>query len=240
MTWPRRRQQGTLHITVSEERVAQLRSDDSLQLSPATAAALSLGVTVEVEAPSTSFSPSISPRTHSVEVGAQGDLIFAPNQLEAAVGDIVNFRFLKLNHTLTQSSLDKPCTAVNGFDTSFVHLNPYNRTNDILSFMVQSTNPAWFFCRQSIPKSHCNAGMVFAINPGNLMDTFLYNSETPELAHRNDGKEVSTASAGSSSGIISNRNPPLSTGLSGTGSLNWSFSMTAPGPRLFPTGSSIR
>ncbi|KAF2812819.1 uncharacterized protein BDZ99DRAFT_353451, partial [Mytilinidion resinicola] len=114
--------------------------------------------------------------THLVQVGGQGNLIFSPTYISAPVGDVIHFKFLKLNHTLSQSSLEDPCTPNNVFDTGFIHFNPQNRTDYALDFLIQNSNPQWFFCRQEIPLSHCHAGMVFAINPGSNMDEFLVNA----------------------------------------------------------------
>ncbi|KAF2229453.1 hypothetical protein EV356DRAFT_416250, partial [Viridothelium virens] len=111
--------------------------------------------------------------THEVSVGAQGDFLFNPRLVEAGVGDIVRFHFLMLNHTLTQSSLNKPCTPSNLFDTGFIHSNPQNATNNTLLFLVQNTDPQWFLCKQTKPISHCHAGMVFAINPRDNFARFL-------------------------------------------------------------------
>ena len=107
---------------------------------------------------------------HFVDVGAQGRFLFNPIQVDAAVGDVIMFRFLALNHTVTQSSLEKPCVPNGGFDSGFQYYNPYNQTgivNNFLPFLVRDTEPVWFFCRQAVPQSHCNTGMVFGINTGN-------------------------------------------------------------------------
>jgi plastocyanin len=58
-------------------------------------------------------------KTYSVDVGASGDLVFNPNQVDATVGDIIEFNFLALNHTLMQSELSDPCSPNGQFDTGF-------------------------------------------------------------------------------------------------------------------------
>lgn len=113
--------------------------------------------------------------THIVEVGAFGRLLFNPAYVTAAVGDTVRFLFRAGNHTLTQSTLNNPCSPANGFDTSFHQLNPSNSSNLVVDLFVNNTEPQWFFCHQAIPAPHCHLGMVFALNPGNAMDTFLAN-----------------------------------------------------------------
>ena len=125
--------------------------------------------------------PTISPATsHFVDVGADGDLRFNPNGVNAAVGDWVFFRFLQLNHTVTQSTLDQPCSPAGGYDTGF-NFNPLNQTgviNQIVPFLVRDSEPAFFFCRQTVPESHCAAGMVFAINAGQKLSLFIDNARS--------------------------------------------------------------
>jgi len=116
--------------------------------------------------------------THRIQVGSQGELKFAPRKLDAKVGDILQFQFLAVNHTLTQSSLQNPCSSNGNFDTKFLHANPTNKTNNILTYLVQNSDPQYFYCAQTIPYSHCNAGMVFALNPGDTFEEFLSNAET--------------------------------------------------------------
>jgi plastocyanin len=85
-------------------------------------------------------------QTHTVQVGALGELIYGPNQLNAAVGDIVRFDFLKLNHSVTQSSFAKPCTYNGGFDTGLNQFNPQNISGKFLvDFQVNTTAPLWFY-----------------------------------------------------------------------------------------------
>ncbi|KAI9779396.1 MAG: hypothetical protein M1835_004699 [Candelina submexicana] len=111
-----------------------------------------------------------------VEVGGEGKMLFKPNWVNAAIGDIIDFRFLKLNHTLTESSLEHPCISVDKYDTGFSQFNPTNGTDQVISYYVQDDSPKWFFCRQMVMRSHCTAGMVFSINPGNSMEKFIQNA----------------------------------------------------------------
>lgn len=67
--------------------------------------------------------------THSVTVGGPQGLAFAPQQLEAAVGDTVIFTFLSQNHTATQSAFDTPCQPLDGGMDSGFQANPNNTIN---------------------------------------------------------------------------------------------------------------
>ena len=124
---------------------------------------------------------------HFVDVGAQSQSLFNPIQIDAAVGDIVVFRFLRFNHTVTQSTFDSPCEPMGGFDSGFQYYNPLNQTgviNQVLPFLVRDSEPTWFYCRQSIPQLHCSAGMVFGINTGDNMNAFVAKAKASSLSTR--------------------------------------------------------
>jgi hypothetical protein len=114
---------------------------------------------------------------HSVDVGAFGKLVFSPSQIDAAIGDVIEFNFLAVNHTLTQSELHDPCNSTGQFDTGFNQFNPRNETGKfIVRFEVKSSAPQWFYCSQTIKSSHCRAGMVFGLNTAGQMNQFIQNA----------------------------------------------------------------
>ncbi|RKF81958.1 putative serine-threonine rich, partial [Golovinomyces cichoracearum] len=103
--------------------------------------------------------------THNVVVGGKKGLVFEPEQIHAAVGDMVIFQFMSKNHTVTQSSFDKPCEPMDkGMDSGFMP-NP----DDIMApapqvaMQVTGMKALWFYCKQA---THCGKGMTFSINPG--------------------------------------------------------------------------
>jgi hypothetical protein len=89
----------------------------------------------------------------------------------------VTFNFYSLNHTLTQSSLEAPCVSLHQFDTGFGQFNPKDTDGLSLSLTVNTLEPQWYYCRQNDRTSHCHAGMVFALNPGDQMDQFKENAK---------------------------------------------------------------
>ncbi|KAG9234817.1 hypothetical protein BJ875DRAFT_440943 [Amylocarpus encephaloides] len=102
--------------------------------------------------------------THSVIVGGTAGLVYTPNEIQAAVGDMVIFTFMNANHTVTQSAFDQPCKKITpGMDSGFMP-NPNNTMVPAPQMAMQVTvaTPIWFYCRQ---KSHCGKGMTFSINP---------------------------------------------------------------------------
>ncbi|KAJ7106349.1 hypothetical protein C8R44DRAFT_327787 [Mycena epipterygia] len=122
-----------------------------------------------------------------VDVGATtvspgGAFQFNPTTINVANGTDVIFRFSGIpgNHSVTQSSFAEPCTPLlGGVDSGFI---PATTNENLLSewsfTLFNDQKPLWFFCRQLVPVSHCNAGMVFAVNPpkpgsANDFDAFL-------------------------------------------------------------------
>ncbi|CDO68861.1 hypothetical protein BN946_scf185000.g4 [Trametes cinnabarina] len=125
---------------------------------------------------------------HNVTVGGVGILKFDPPSVDAFPGDQVIFVFKQKNHTVTQSSLNSPCTPLEGgFDSGFVPVAD-NVTTDfpIAQLTVQDTNPVWVYCRQA---NHCQQGMVFAINPGDKLSTFQSNA----IGNNTDSAAAGTA-----------------------------------------------
>ncbi|KAJ6284655.1 hypothetical protein J3E71DRAFT_169721 [Bipolaris maydis] len=118
--------------------------------------------------PLISWPTSPSQQVVEIVVGAAGMLSFNPKSVTVSIGTILRFNFLSLNHTLTQSSLDNPCSNSSRFDTGFNQFNPKNISGKFLvDYPVNTTEPKWFYCAQKIPRSHCEAGMVFSLNPQN-------------------------------------------------------------------------
>lgn len=97
-------------------------------------------------------------------VGGDAGLVYVPDTIQAAVGDIVKFVFMAQNHTVTQSTFAEPCVAMEGgVDSGFIP-NPDNTVNPppVMEFQVMTEKPIWMYCAQG---NHCGAGMVFSINP---------------------------------------------------------------------------
>ncbi|KIM55927.1 hypothetical protein SCLCIDRAFT_133603 [Scleroderma citrinum Foug A] len=109
------------------------------------------------------FSLTLASFVHSavfdVTVGGSS-LRFNPESVNATTGDIIHFTF-QGTHTATQSTLANPCVALSGgFDSGEV---------GSINYTVTSTNATWFHC--TVP-GHCQAGMVFAVNPGSQFSAF--------------------------------------------------------------------
>jgi plastocyanin len=115
--------------------------------------------------------------TTTVTVGEAGKLVFSPSSLNASAGSVIAFNFLGLNHTLTESNLWDPCHSNQKFDTGFQQFNPANVSGKfIVEIEVTSQDAKWFFCAQTAKRSHCQAGMVFSLNPRGAHAQFLHNA----------------------------------------------------------------
>lgn len=109
------------------------------------------------------FSLTLASFVHSAEFNVAvggSSLRFNPESVNATTGDTIHFTF-QGTHTATQSTFENPCVASSGgFDSGEV---------GSINYTVTSTDAAWFYCKVS---SHCQSGMVFAVNPGSQFSAF--------------------------------------------------------------------
>lgn len=158
---------------------------------------------------STTTSSAGAAVTHDVLVGAfvdgnktLPDFLFMPNNITAAVGDVVRFNMLGKEHSVTQSQFAKPCIHNGTFDTQ-LQLNAKNVSGLIIEeFKVNAATPLWFYCKQPVG-THCGRGMVFGINPKSQiqMEQFI------EMAEAQNGTTsvTSTVSLSTPTGIVKMR-----------------------------------
>lgn len=154
---------------------------------------------------SSTTSPYRSRQTHRVEVGTfNGEVQFVPNQVNAEIGDVVEYDFLAKSHSLTQSEFLTPCTYNGGFDTDLNQPNPKNESGlFVIPFEVTTKKPQWFYCKQvGSPKSHCNQGMVFGLNPQDKMDQFIQNAINQNLSGQYQTPPPSTSPAWTATGAV--------------------------------------
>ncbi|KAF8200224.1 hypothetical protein BJ912DRAFT_624984 [Pholiota molesta] len=112
--------------------------------------------------------PSIGQTNHAVTVGELGSF-YSPLTLAAGINDTVTFVFEGPFHTVTQSSLANPCVPLpGGFNSGVLGRGTNDSTTPSPTWTILITNisePIWYFCEISTPTSHCESGMVGAINP---------------------------------------------------------------------------
>ncbi|CAG8959984.1 hypothetical protein HYFRA_00012701 [Hymenoscyphus fraxineus] len=119
------------------------------------------------EAPSTTSSAPAA--THTVSVGAQG-FNFSPNQLNASVGDIIEYRFYPQNHSVSRAGFgNQPCIPYElsgpgrvGFWSGFKPTQVVSNDLPLFRLRVNDTDPFFFYC--SSPDA-CLQGMIGVVNP---------------------------------------------------------------------------
>jgi len=154
---------------------------------------------------------SVHAANHMVVAGKDG-LTFEPNNVKAAVGDTVTFKFWPKNHSVAQAAFAKPCEPLaNGFWSGFIPSADKAAATTFTYEVKNASAPVWFYCTQGM---HCQGGMVGAINAptsGNTIEKFVENSKN---ATRNVSP-VSTAGTGGS--LASNGSASTGSGSNSTG-----------------------
>lgn len=117
-------------------------------------------------------------------------LQYSPENIQAAVGDTVEFHFMQVNHTVTQSTFEDPCKAMpEGFDSGFMP-NPMGAAGVTWSMTINDTKPVWAYCKQK-NGTHCGKGMVFSVNAVESGDKSFANYK--QLAIQKNGTALTTA-----------------------------------------------
>jgi hypothetical protein len=76
-----------------------------------------------------------------VETGMAPALLYTPESIKAAVGDMVMFVFMQKNHTATQSTFAEPCKKMaGGMDSGFM-ANPEGKAGVTWNMTVENTEP---------------------------------------------------------------------------------------------------
>lgn len=167
-------------------------------------------ITAPPDPPSSSPTSSVpaAATTHTVTVGGPLGLLYSPPSLSASAGDKIIFTFLSQNHTLTQSTFDNPCVAKPGGVASGFIPNPNNTVVPAPTFeyVVEGTEPTWWYCAQG---KHCQAGMVFAINPTaeKSFEAFLENAVGGGIGSAPAVPSVSGIASGVSTAVFSGSVP---------------------------------
>ena len=106
---------------------------------------------------------TLSGVTHSIVAGL-GAARFDPDNVVAEIGDVVEWHFLPMNHSVVQSSFGKPCAPrdENAFFSGFFKVDQ-GQSENVFQIVVKDKNPLWYYCAQAAG-SHCQNGMVGVIN----------------------------------------------------------------------------
>ncbi|KAB8292228.1 hypothetical protein EYC80_007970 [Monilinia laxa] len=110
--------------------------------------------------PSTTTSISPSDPTHTILVGAGGQLTFSPNETKADVNTTLEFHFYPQTHSVAQAAFASPCNGT-GFFSGPITTTSSDGNSSVFSVLVNDTKPIWFYCGFA---RHCENGMVGAVN----------------------------------------------------------------------------
>ncbi|CAG8980256.1 hypothetical protein HYALB_00013262 [Hymenoscyphus albidus] len=113
-------------------------------------------------APGSGSASGAGVKVHVVKVGGNnGTLKFQPDDIQAAVGDMIQFQFAPNNHSVVQSTFDAPCIASGSVYSGYMPVAASASTTPTYTIMVNDTKPLWFYCSQG---KHCQNGMSMVVN----------------------------------------------------------------------------
>jgi plastocyanin len=101
-----------------------------------------------------------------VVVGGSAGLVYTPNSIKAAVGDMVIFTFMNANHTVTQSAFTAPCVKLpEGMDSGF--MPNANNTVSPAPQMAMQVTVATPICKYSLLDIEYRANNLRVLLPSN-------------------------------------------------------------------------
>jgi len=186
-------------------------------------------------------------KVHVVKVGgANGTLIYSPNNLVAAAGDMVQFQFAPANHTVTQSTFDNPCqpialhSNVTGVYSGYMPVQASAQMTPTYTIMINDSKPMWLYCSQG---KHCQNGMTMVINENTNANATRslanYQASAKTQTQNLPGDSVSNGTSGttsnsggdgsSGSSSTSSGGPSQATGASAASALQVSGSLAVGG-----------
>lgn len=200
----------TTATSTSSSASASATADTTTSTSASTSDTAS-GTTSTVSTPSASSTSTTSGNQIAITVGANGALAFSPSNVNATVGDTINFSFLAGSHTVTQSTFAAPCSPMSGGFNSGAKPVAGAATTPTFSFTVNDTKPIWVYCQTG---THCQQGMVFSVNAPETGNTFSAFQAAAKASTSSASASASGAAASSTSGTGA-ASARYATGLSG-------------------------
>jgi len=130
--------------------------------------------TVTSSGAAASSTASSGPKIVDVTVNKGGTHRFAPEEIEANVGDVISFYFFPTNHSVVKAEYGFPCVPYNyvepGTKDMFYSGNRLMQATDAIqewNLTVNSTEPVFFYC--SALESCNKGGMLGVINSNKTM-----------------------------------------------------------------------
>ncbi|KAK0196850.1 Cupredoxin [Armillaria mellea] len=171
----------------------------------------------------------VSAADHLVTVGDGGTLAFNPTSVTALEGDTVTFSFRSKNHSATQSTFAAPCNK-SGIDSGFVPIPTNSTLFGQWAFTVDNGSaPLWFFCAQT---GHCEAGMVFAVNPTQEKSFQAFAANAQGNSTASSSTSVSSSGAASSASLAVASSSTVSASAASTANVNTASNGAAPSLRI--------
>ncbi|KAJ4475883.1 hypothetical protein C8R41DRAFT_897320 [Lentinula lateritia] len=178
---------------------------------------------------------SVKAANYSVIVGFNNTLVFNPNNLTGVVNG---------DSSVVQSTFAAPCTAA-GVSSGFQNVSDPNGP----TFPTCQANllkaPLWFFCSQVLPTTtHCQSGMVFAINPtaeksfAAFQQAAIATNATSPTGQNPSGSIVS-GTAGATDAALSVSAAPSATAAGSSAAPASSSAAAANGASHLMSGNSI-
>ncbi|KAK4081177.1 uncharacterized protein Triagg1_2709 [Trichoderma aggressivum f. europaeum] len=131
----------------------------------------------------------VNAETIRIDVGQNNALAFSPDSVTAKVGDILDFHFHAINHSVVMGDFANPCAPAKtgGFFSGFMPVSGGSgEADESFQVKVNSTDPIFFYCAQNT-FSHCkNSGMSGVVNGPSSGNTLA--------AYRSAAKNVKSAS----------------------------------------------
>jgi plastocyanin len=132
---------------------------------------------------------------------ANKGLHFEPENVVAEIGDTIEFHFLPKNHTVVQSSFDRPCEPLadgSGVFSGFNFATSEGEAPNVFAFTVESKDPFWYYCSQTAG-NHCQSGMSGVINqnPDSGETLVRYKEKSRDAVTRQPCSDVLASQGGS-------------------------------------------
>ncbi|KAK6497405.1 hypothetical protein TWF481_011814 [Arthrobotrys musiformis] len=185
-------------------------------------------------------------KVHVVQALAKdGKPVFEPAEIQAEVGDLIQFQFHPMNHSVVRASFADPCIPIEdsaagngtvGFFSGFMPVAESAEVMPTFTIRVENDKPIWFYCSQG---KHCQAGMVGAVNPTaeKTLEDFTARAAQAE-ANLSPGQS-SAGSGGSSSSVLPTQTTPTPTTLE-TAAATTTTDGSATSTDLTPPNSAAR
>ncbi|PPR08288.1 hypothetical protein CVT24_001128 [Panaeolus cyanescens] len=203
-----------------------------------------------------SFAAIREPVQHTVNVGLQGSF-FDPPTTNATVNDTITFVFwgeqasYTRAHSVTQSSSRKPCAPLKGgFNSGIIGVGS-SLSQPIPSWTLvvsEAQEPIYFFCSVNKPPSlsHCNSGMVGAINVSPNQYKVHFSAALKDTYTPRHSKSVDVVLAGvgafatASPGVVTTTSSSSPTHVEASPTLSLTYSTSMAAPTLAPHGAHLR